>query len=53
MDRRALESRTYNHVAFQIDEAEFDACHARIGELGLDLRPPRARVEGEGRSLYF
>ena len=26
---------------------------ARIEALGLDLLPPRPRVEGEGRSLYF
>lgn len=48
-----LPSRTYNHVAFQIDEDEFEERQARIESLGLDLRPPRPRVEGEGRSLYF
>ncbi|SLN58546.1 Fosfomycin resistance protein FosX [Roseovarius litorisediminis] len=48
-----LPSRTYNHVAFKIEEAEFDNCMARIKALGLDLLPPRPRVEGEGRSLYF
>lgn len=53
MEGPALQQRTYNHVAFKIDEAEFDACRARIEQLGLDLRPPRPRVEGEGRSLYF
>ena len=25
----------------------------RIEALGLDLRPPRPRVPGEGRSIYF
>lgn len=49
----ALPGRSYNHVAFQIAEAEFDDRHARIKALGLDLRPPRPRIEGEGRSLYF
>ena len=48
-----LPTRSYNHVAFKIDEAEFDDRKARIEELGLDLRPPRPRVTGEGRSLYF
>ena len=48
-----LPSRTYNHVAFQIDEDEFEVRQARIESLGLDLRPPRPRVDGEGRSLYF
>ena len=44
--------RSYQHVAFAIDEAEFDARLARIAALGLEVRPPRPRVEGEGRSIY-
>lgn len=48
-----LPARSYNHVAFQITEDAFDDRQARIEALGLDLRPPRPRVEGEGRSLYF
>lgn len=48
-----LPERSYNHIAFKIDEAEFDARLARIEALGLDLLPPRPRVEGEGQSLYF
>lgn len=53
MEGPPLAERSYNHVAFKIEEAEFDASRARIEQLGLDLRPPRPRVEGEGRSLYF
>ena len=48
-----LPERSYNHVAFRIDEAEFDDRQAQIEALGLDLLPPRPRVDGEGRSLYF
>ena len=48
-----LPARSYNHIAFQIAEEDFDDREARILGLGLDLRPPRPRVEGEGRSLYF
>ncbi|QGX99392.1 FosX/FosE/FosI family fosfomycin resistance thiol transferase [Roseovarius faecimaris] len=48
-----LTERSYNHIAFQIDEDEFDDRQTRILSLGLELRPPRPRVEGEGRSLYF
>ncbi|SFS20208.1 FosX/FosE/FosI family fosfomycin resistance hydrolase [Yoonia litorea] len=48
-----LPSRSYNHVAFQIDDAEYDGCLARIRSLGLDVREGRARVAGEGRSIYF
>ena len=53
MEGEPLPSRTYNHVAFKIDYAEFDTYAAKIKALGLELRPPRARVPGEGRSLYF
>lgn len=48
-----LAERSYNHVAFHVDEAELDARAARIAALGLEIRPPRPRVAGEGRSVYF
>ena len=48
-----LPARSYNHIAFQISEDEFDDRRHRIEYLGLDLRPPRPRVPGERRSLYF
>ena len=53
MEGDPLPTRTYNHVAFKIPEEDFDAYVTRIRELGLDIKPPRPRVEGEGRSLYF
>jgi catechol 2,3-dioxygenase-like lactoylglutathione lyase family enzyme len=53
MEGEPLPSRTYNHVAFKIRESEFEAYEARIKALGLEIRRPRARVEGEGRSIYF
>ena len=49
----ALPSRTYNHIAFKIEDSAFEIYRARIEALGLDLRESRPRVEGEGRSLYF
>jgi len=45
--------RSYRHVAFKIAEADFDDHARRIAEAGVEFRPPRPRVEGEGRSLYF
>jgi fosfomycin resistance protein FosX len=48
-----LPSRTYNHVAFKIQESELEAYEARIKALGLEIRRPRERVEGEGQSIYF
>ncbi len=53
MEGDSLTDRTYNHVAFKIPDEEFDNYEKRVRDLGLDLRNPRARVEGEGRSLYF
>lgn len=53
MEGESLPSRTYNHIAFKIDEADFDTYVGRIRKLGLDMRPPRRRVDGEGRSIYF
>lgn len=48
-----LSERTYNHVAFKIKEQDFEARLAAIKSLGLEFKPPRDRVEGEGRSIYF
>jgi len=53
MQGTPLPERGYNHVAFKIDETEFETRQARIAALGLELRPPRPRVPGEGRSIYF
>ncbi|WP_027161297.1 FosX/FosE/FosI family fosfomycin resistance hydrolase [Mesorhizobium sp. WSM1293] len=53
MEGEPLPERSYNHIAFKIDDADFDRYAERIGRLGLDMRPPRPRVEGEGRSIYF
>jgi fosfomycin resistance protein FosX len=53
MEGEPLPSRTYNHVAFKIQESELEAYEARIKALGLEIRWPRPRVEGEGRSIYF
>lgn len=53
MEGEPLPARTYNHVAFRIDEADYDDYLARVRRLGLDLREGRTRVEGEGRSIYF
>lgn len=53
MEGNPLSDRTYNHVAFKIHDEEFEAYESRVRALDVDLRPPRPRAEGEGRSLYF
>jgi fosfomycin resistance protein FosX len=45
--------RSYNHVAFQVSLGDLDAIRRAVEKLGLECRPPRSRVEGEGQSLYF
>ncbi|EAF3894170.1 FosX/FosE/FosI family fosfomycin resistance thiol transferase [Listeria monocytogenes] len=53
MEGEALQERTYNHIAFQIQAEEMDEYIERIKSLGLEMKPERPRVEGEGRSIYF
>lgn len=53
MEGESLFTRTYNHVAFKIPEADFETYESRVRQLGVDFKPPRPRTEGEGGSLYF
>ncbi len=53
MSGKGLPTRTYNHIAFKIEDNDFDRYVQRVVDLNLDIRPPRGRVDGEGRSLYF
>jgi fosfomycin resistance protein FosX len=53
MEGESLPSRTYNHVAFKVTDAELEKACLAAENLGLDIRPPRPRVDGEGYSLYF
>ena len=53
MEGESLPSRTYNHVAFKIAEADYATFLERIRALGLEVREGRSRVAGEGRSIYF
>jgi catechol 2,3-dioxygenase-like lactoylglutathione lyase family enzyme len=48
-----MPERSYQHVAFAIDEADLPVTEARLRALGVEFKPPRPRVEGEGVSLYF
>jgi catechol 2,3-dioxygenase-like lactoylglutathione lyase family enzyme len=47
------DERSYRHVAFKIDEADFERFESRLRALGVEIKQPRARIAGEGRSLYF
>lgn len=45
--------RTYRHLAFKVADDELPAFEARLRNIGVDVKEPRPRVEGEGNSLYF
>jgi len=45
--------RSYRHVAFAVDDDELALYESRLIAAGVEVKPPRPRVEGEGRSLYF
>ena len=53
MEGEPLPTRTYNHIAFKIDIADYEMYRDRINSLGLDLREGRSRITGEGQSIYF
>jgi fosfomycin resistance protein FosX len=45
--------RSYQHVAFKVTPAALPTYRARLELFGVEIKPPRSRVEGEGESLYF
>ena len=53
MEGESPPSRTYNHIAFRTDEVGLEKAQRAIENLGLEIKPSRPRVKGEGHSLYF
>lgn len=53
MEGETLLNPTYNHIAFQVSEEELSSYENKVRALNLTIRPPRPRLPGEGRSLYF
>ena len=53
MEGDPLLEKTYNHVAFKVPANDLPRYRAAIEELGLSIREPRPRIDGEGLSLYF
>lgn len=49
----SMPERSYNHVAFKIDDEDYDLYQQRLKDYGAEMLPGRPRVKGEGRSLYF
>lgn len=53
MQGEKLASKSYNHIAFKIDEKDFNLYKSRVQDLGLEIKQSRNRIKGEGQSLYF
>lgn len=45
--------RSYRHLAFKVAEDALPRFEARLRAIGVEVKAPRPRVEGEGDSLYF
>jgi len=53
MEGDSLPERSYNHIAFKIPAADFDAYVNRVRALGVDMQEGRKRFAEEGQSIYF
>lgn len=53
MENPEIVNRTYHHVAFKIREEDIGVYQEKIRALGLEMKPPRPRIKGEGLSIYF
>ncbi len=45
--------RSYNHIAFKIDESDYEIYLKKIKSLGLKIKKGRERIEAESKSIYF
>ena len=46
-------SKTYNHIAFQVNVSDLSTFREKISQLCLEILPDRKRHPDEGQSLYF
>ena len=53
MEGSPSKERSYNHIAFKIEESQLQDYRKRIELMGLEVEQGRSRVAGEGQSLYF
>lgn len=45
--------RSYQHLAFKVDDADLPCIETRLRTIGVEVKAPRPRLSGEGQSLYF
>lgn len=48
-----LIERSYNHIAFYVNESKLPDYESKIGKYGLEILQGRPRDEREGKSVYF
>lgn len=53
MKGESLNEKTYNHIAFKVEESDFDKYVERVDSLKLQVLTERTRITGEGKSIYF
>ncbi|MGH9845847.1 MAG: FosX/FosE/FosI family fosfomycin resistance hydrolase [Blastocatellia bacterium] len=53
MDGDPPTERTYQHLAFKIAPGALSHFEQRLRSLGVKVKAPHPRVDGEGESLYF
>ncbi|PWA11183.1 metallothiol transferase FosB [Pueribacillus theae] len=46
-------NQSYTHIAFSIEEAEFDKMYDRLKELNVNILSGRPRDEKDKKSIYF
>lgn len=52
IDRSRL-NRSYTHIAFSVDEEDFEAVYRKLKERNAEILPGRERDERDKRSVYF
>jgi catechol 2,3-dioxygenase-like lactoylglutathione lyase family enzyme len=53
MEGEAPTDRTYRHLAFKVSRDSLPEFEQRLRALGVEVKPPRQRVAGEGESSSF
>ncbi|MBD7937356.1 metallothiol transferase FosB [Cytobacillus sp. Sa5YUA1] len=46
-------TESYTHIAFSIDEDDFESCYQRLQDLKVNILSGRIRDEKDKRSIYF
>lgn len=45
--------QSYTHIAFTIEESDFDATYRKLVDLNVNILPGRERDERDKKSIYF